>query len=123
MEPLFLPSEISIDTEELVIAIMNELRIEPTISKIRNVITLATAITRENAAGTKTYIVFDDQERQELVLTNPPTATEISFIIWLIDQDHFGYDLVCQRCNRIVLPRRGLGIPKRICGLCTGLYG
>ena len=110
------------DTEELISEIINELGIKPNISTVQNVITLAMAITREKEAGTRSFLVFDDQSRQELILSNPPTASEISFIIWLINQNHFSYELVCQRCGRIVQLRKGQGISKRICGLCNGLY-
>ncbi|MHA2244209.1 MAG: hypothetical protein ACXADY_04520 [Candidatus Hodarchaeales archaeon] len=111
------------DTEELISSIVNELGIKPTIIKVQSIITLAIAITREKEAGTRSFLVFDDQSRQELILSNPPTASEIAFVIWLINQDHFSYELLCQRCGRIVQLRKGQGISRRICGLCTGLYG
>ena len=103
-------------------AIIDELDIEPGFQRILKVQTLASAIVREAEAGTRNYLVFDDQTQQELFLANPPAATEIAFIIWLVKNDHHKYVLVCQRCSREVIPRKGEGISKRFCGVCTRTY-
>lgn len=107
---------------QIVKAIVEGLEIEPTVQRILNIQTLATAIIREAKAGTRNYLVFDDQTEQELFLSSPPTATEITFIIWLIKNDHHRYVLVCQHCSREVMPRKGEGISKRFCGVCMGTY-
>ena len=121
VEDLFQPDDVQLETLTEVARLLGFTDPIP-ISQLMRLITVTFAIKNEANADTRHFLIFNDKTEQEFFLSSSPTAEEYAFIISLINYDRYKYILNCQRCGREVVPQKGEGIARRVCGICRGRF-